>query len=174
MRTAGIYSSPDTDKYSGMKRPAVMRVVGIDPGIGGACVLLENRKPIEWARMPVMAVGVKSRINAAALAALLRDWRPELAVIELVGAMPGQGVSAMFSFGHAAGVVDGVVAALGIPVCHITPQAWKKRARLLGKDKDAARSAAIARWPTWRALDKKGEGQALADAALMALHGGRA
>ena len=50
-----------------------MRVVGIDPGIGGACVLLENAQPIEWARMPVMAVGVKSRINAAALAALLRD-----------------------------------------------------------------------------------------------------
>lgn len=150
------------------------RIVGIDPGIGGACVLLENGFPIEWARMPALTLGVKRRVNGAALASMLQEWQPELAVLELVGAMPGQGVSAMFSFGHAAGVAEGVIAALGIPVCHITPQAWKKRAGLLGKDKDAARAAAIARWPIWRALDKKGEGQALADAALMALHGEQA
>jgi crossover junction endodeoxyribonuclease RuvC len=53
----------------------------------------------------------------------------------------------------------------------VTPQAWKKHVGLLNKDKDAARSLAIDLWPSWGALDKKGEGQALADAALIARYG---
>ena len=88
--------------------------------------------------------------------------------------MPGQGVSSMFAFGRAAGAVDGVLGALGVPVTYLTPQAWKRAAGLIGKDKDAARGRAVQIWPAWRALDKKGEGQALADAALIAWAGGRA
>ena len=52
------------------------------------------------------------------------------------------------------------------PVTLVTPQTWKNRADLIGKDKDAARTRAIQIWPAWRALDLKGKGQALADAAL--------
>lgn len=85
--------------------------------------------------------------------------------------MPGQGVTSMFTFGHAAGVVEGVVVGQMIPVTKVTPQAWKKRAGLVGKDKDAARSRAIQLWPRWDSLGKKGEGQALADAALIARFG---
>ena len=62
----------------------------------------------------------------------------------------------------------GVLSALEIPVSGISPQEWKKRAGLIGKDKDASRSKALELWPHWRVLDKKGEGQAMADAALMA------
>lgn len=77
----------------------------------------------------------------------------------------------MFTFGHAAGAIAGVLAALRIPATYITPQRWKKAAGLIGKDKDAARSRAIQLWPRWAALGKKGEGQALADAALIARFG---
>jgi crossover junction endodeoxyribonuclease RuvC len=85
--------------------------------------------------------------------------------------MPAQGVASSFSFGHAAGVVMGVLGAFNVPVTLVTPQAWKKRAGLIGTDKDAARSQAIRLWPQWKELSLKGKGQALADAALIAKHG---
>ena len=72
-----------------------------------------------------------------------------------------QGVSSTFTFGHAAGAVEGLCAAMRIPVTLVTPQAWKKRAGLIGKDKDAARSRAVQLWPRWAALGKKGEGRRL-------------
>ena len=148
-----------------------MLMLGIDPGASGAIVIMDGASIIEWAAMPVMKVGSATRVNAPALAAMLRGYEKLEAYVEQVGAMPGQGVASMFSFGHSAGVVAGVLGALEITVTLVTPQAWKKRAGLIGQDKDAARSRAIQIWPHWRALDAKGKGQALADAALIAKFG---
>ena len=147
--------------------------IGIDPGCSGAIVVMDRRwNLIEWDLMPVIKVGKASRVNSAALADMLRDFDDGEAYVEQVGSMPGQGVSSMFSFGHAAGVVAGVLGAMQIPVTLVTPQAWKRSACLIGKDKDAARTRAIQLWPAWRDLDLKGKGQALADAALIARFGG--
>lgn len=149
-------------------------IIGIDPGVSGAIVVLQSAAhpvPIEWIRTPTVKQGKSSRVDAAAVARFLEDFDCGHAYIEHVGSMPGQGVASTFTFGHAAGVVEGVVAAQMIPVTKVTPQAWKKRAGLVGKDKDAARSRAIQLWPRWDALGKKGEGQALADAALIARFG---
>jgi crossover junction endodeoxyribonuclease RuvC len=153
-----------------------MLIIGIDPGCSGAIVLLpaNHGHPVEWDLMPVVKVGSNSRVNGSALAALLRCHTDAHAYVENVGAMPGQGVTSMFSFGHATGTVMGVLAALGIAHTLITPQSWKKRAGLIGKDKDAARSRAIQLWPLWRDLDAKGKGQAFADAALIAMYGSQA
>lgn len=149
-------------------------LIGIDPGISGAVVVLQSRAcpvPIEWMRMPSLKVGKSSRVDCAALARFLADYDAGEAYIEQVHAMPGQGSVSMFTFGHAAGAVEGMLAAMMIPVTLVTPQAWKKRAGLIGTDKDAARSRAIRAWPAWGALGTKGEGQALADAALIARFG---
>ena len=151
-----------------------MRRIGIDPGISGAIVVLEDDIPVEWALMPTMKIGSQNRVNAVALAALLRGYGNDskvFAYVEQVHAMPKQGVSSMFSFGHSCGVIAGVLGAFEIPVTYVTPQLWKTRAHLTNKDKDAARSLAIQMWPHWRELDKKGQGQALADAALIARYG---
>ncbi len=148
-----------------------MRTLGVDPGISGAIVLLEDGLPIEWLRMPTYMVGKNNRVNAAALANMLSHQYIDKAYVEQVGAMPGQGVTSMFTFGHAVGTVMGVLGALAIPVANVTPQSWKKRAGIINKDKDESRSKAIQLWPKWRALDKKGEGQAFADAALIAKFG---
>lgn len=151
-------------------------VIGIDPGCTGAIVILREARPIAWTLMPTLKVGSSSQVNGAALAAFLRPYagqEPEGAhvLIEKVGAMPGQGVTSMFTFGHAAGTASGVVAGLEIPHTFITPQSWKKKAGLMGQDKDAARTRAIQLWPWWRELDQKGKGQAFADAALIAYYG---
>ena len=147
-------------------------VIGIDPGIGGAIVVLQDGDPVEWTRMPTVQEGKAKRVDCAEVAKFLQYFDEGVAYIERVHAMPGQGVSSMFSFGHAVGSIMGVVATLGIPMTTVTPQAWKRSAGLIGADKDAARSRARQIWPMWDALGKKGEGQALADAALIARFGG--
>ena len=153
-------------------------VIGIDPGCSGAIVVLivyDSGHPtvLDALRMPTVKSGKSTRVDAAAVARFLREYDSGHAYIEKVGAMPGQGVTSMFTFGHAAGVVEGAGAACMIPITHVTPQAWKGRAGLLGADKDASRSRAIQLWPNWSGLAKKGEGQAFADAALIALYGSK-
>lgn len=143
-------------------------VIGIDPGNSGALVVLADGKPIEWLSMPTLAVGTNTRVNAAAIAAFLRPFSSAHAYLELVGCMPKQGGSSGFTFGHAAGVVQGVLQGLGIAFTLVTPQKWKRNAGLIGTDKDVARGRAIMLWPDWRDLDSKGKGGAFADAALIA------
>jgi len=148
-----------------------MRLIGVDPGLSGALVCLEDGVPVEWEMMPVMKVGHQKRVNGAAVYDFIASVRAEHVFIEQVHAMPKQGVSSMFNFGHAAGVVEGVVAAMSLPMTLVTPQYWKKQAGLIGTDKDAARSRAIQLWPQWKDIHKKIKGQAMADAALIARYG---
>ena len=146
-------------------------IIGIDPGCSGALVILLDGSPVEWMRMPTMKVGKSSVVNVPEVSSLLELGGIDHAYIEQVHAMPGQGVVSTATFMRAVGAIEACVQAYGIPMTHVTPQAWKRRAGLIGKDKDAARSRAIQLWPEWRALGKKGEGQALADAALIARFG---
>jgi crossover junction endodeoxyribonuclease RuvC len=146
-----------------------MRILGIDPGASGAIVLLEKMEPVEWLRMPTIKEGNATRVNANHLQTFVRESRPDHIFVERVHAMPGNGSVSMFNFGHSVGVVLGVIA--GLEHTTVTPQAWKKAAGLIGTDKDASRSRAIQLWPRWYDLNKKGAGQAFADAALIAAFG---
>ncbi|OJH26002.1 crossover junction endodeoxyribonuclease RuvC [Enterobacter kobei] len=147
-------------------------ILGIDPGCSGALVLVtEQGGYIDHLPMPTIKVGTKSRVNGAAVAAWVRQYGITHAYLEQVGAMPGQGTASMFTFGHAAGVAEGILQGLSIPYTLVTPQAWKKSAGLIGSDKDAARSRAIQLYPELRALDAKAKGQAIADALLIARFG---
>lgn len=160
-------------------------IIGVDPGQTGALVALrQDGSIIETLLMPTIKIGTKTGINGAAIAAWLKDVREGStaqwhAYLELVNAMPSgppgkkraMGVGSAFSFGKAAGLVEGVIMGAGIPLSHVTPPAWKKHAGLIGSDKDAARSRAILLYPTCRILDLKGKGQAIADALLIARFG---
>lgn len=147
-------------------------ILGIDPGCSGALVLVtEQGGYIDHLAMPTIKVGTKSRVNGAAVAAWVRQYGITHAYLEQVGAMPGQGTASMFTFGHAAGVAEGILQGLNIPYTLVTPQAWKKSAGLIGSDKGAARSRAIQLYPELRALDAKAKGQAIADALLIARFG---
>ena len=72
----------------------------------------------------------------------------------------------MFSFGHSAGVIESVLAALGIGYELVTPQIWKRHYKLVGKPKDAARALAQRYYPM-APLGRKKDG-GLADALLLA------
>lgn len=150
--------------------------IGVDPGNSGAWVVIVDGVPISCGVMPLRRIGKSNRIDCAALARDISSAIEMLmgmeysATIERVHSMRAQGVSSTFTFGHAAGAVEGVLAGLGIVYGLVTPQAWKRRAGLIGLDKDASRLMAIKRWPNWGDLELKGRGQALADAAFIAMH----
>lgn len=149
-------------------------ILGVDPGCSGALVAMRpTGELVAHTMMPTGKIGKSTRLNPQALAGWVRSLGDSVqhAYIERVGSMPGQGLSSTFSFGHAAGMVEGVLAALSIPVTLITPQAWKKSCGLIGQDKDASRTRAAQLYPWERALDQKAKGQALADAILIARHG---
>ncbi len=147
--------------------------IGIDPGLSGAIALLRNGEYAEVWDMPTMGRGSgnKQQINAAEVGKLLRNCPPCTAYVELVGAMPGQGVSSMFNFGKAAGAVLGALGALQFPVVEVTPQRWKRAFDLIGKEKDLARTAAQQLMPAAPLSLKKHCGRA--DALLLALYGHR-
>ena len=127
------------------------RLVAVDIGRTGALALFAGCELVEIADMPTLDDGPAGRptINAPLLAALLRRWVPNEAVVEHVAARPGEAPSGAFAFGRSRGVIEGVLGALTIPVQFVTPAWWKRRVGIpAGRDhKDTARSVAIARWP---------------------------
>lgn len=152
-----------------------MRVVGIDPGKSGAiAVVCHNSEDAAVWDMPTVKVGkTKEAIVAARLKRIIADAHPDLVVIERVHSMPKQGVASMFSFGYSCGLVEGVVAALGLPYIFVTPQAWKKvlLASLPKDGKDSSRLVATQLWPhlTEVLAPKTKDGRA--DALLIAEYG---
>ncbi len=91
--------------------------------------------------------------------------------IERVSAMPGQGVTSMFGFGRSMGVVEGIAAAMGLRVIYPTPQAWKRRAGLTGKPKDASRTVASLMFPEIASRLSRKKDVGVADALLIAAYG---
>lgn len=142
-----------------------MLVIGIDPGLTGALAAIDHHGLEKVQDMPVMqralAAGkVKNQVNAAAVAQLLKEWTREydrnavLVVLEhqapfrIAGDKP-QGSSSTFSLGHTAGILEGVVVALGFSHRTVTPVTWKKALGLPGgaKNKGVVRARAQRLYP---------------------------
>lgn len=160
-----------------VNKGGIMRI-GIDPGVSGAIAFL-NGTEVEVVDMPVMLSSKnKSQVNAAELAKILKGWVYPTTLgdfynlsvyVERVGAMPGQGVVSMFNFGVSYGIILGVLGALQLPVILISPVKWKRRAGLIGKPKDYARTLAQQLYPGIELGRKKDIGRA--DALLIARFG---
>ena len=149
-------------------------VLGIDPGANGALVVVENGQILSLGDMPTTTVKRGSRevreVNAPLLGQMLKHIDVQAAYLELVGAMPGQGVSSMFAFGRAVGVVEGVLGARGIPVTKVPPQVWQRAMRVRG-GKDGARERAMQLYPTYAESFARKKDDGRADAALIASYG---
>lgn len=149
-------------------------LIGIDPGASGAVAILEkNGKLVHVFDMPsveVMSGGkAKKRVSPEMLAAELKLYADQgaTAVVEQVGAMPGQGVSSMFAFGESFGLAKGVLAGLGIPTSTVTPGKWKK-AMGVNAGKDGSRAKAAQLWPSQAGEFKRVKDDGRAEAALIA------
>lgn len=146
--------------------------IGIDVGLTGAVSFLaQDGTLLNVVDMPTMPVsgGKKYQINGAALAQLIREHLTNgdtRVIIERVNVYPKQGISSNGRLMHSLGMVEGVVAALGLPYELVTPQSWKKHFGLRGSEKDASRSLAQRYYPSASLARKKDHGRA--EALLLA------
>ena len=128
--------------------------LGVDPGQTGAIAALADGEFAGFIDMPTEARKAGGfQIVPKKLSDGIRELLAEhpgayvYGVIELVAARPGQGGTGMFRFGQSDGIARGVLGALGIALIEVQPQTWKRYLQLTGKEKDAARIAAIQRYP---------------------------
>ncbi len=152
-----------------------MIVLGVDPGINGALAFFDvPAGHLEVVDMPTIAAGTNSKrvVDEAALASCIggRLARIGHAFVERVGAMPGQGVTSMFSFGRSFGVVLGALAAFQVPITLVQPQRWKS-ALSVPAAKDGARARASQLLPAYSRLWPLVKHDGRAEAALIAHYG---
>jgi hypothetical protein len=146
--------------------------VGIDPGLDGALAIIFPDMQVVCDTPTVNVVGkngTKREYLTAEMAKILSSFREAevRAVVELVHAMPGQGVRSMFSMGYGVGLWEGLLAGSGIPYERVTPQRWKKALMDgMGKEKDASRFKAQQLFPKAELHLKKHHGRA--EALLLA------
>jgi crossover junction endodeoxyribonuclease RuvC len=120
--------------------------VGVDPGLSGAWAAIDAHGNFLGCG-DMIAQG--KIIDTSAVWSAIKcatDGRDREFAIELVHAMPGQGVTSMFTFGAAFMAAVAIAQRSGDPTHMIAPRAWKKS---LGLTADKAESLAMARksWP---------------------------
>jgi len=130
-----------------------MITIGIDPGLTGAIGVLKDGKFITVYDMPIVAKGsgsVKNEVDPAGLITILRSAvsadEAGVVVLERVNAMPGQGVSSVFSLGDSFGCARSSIAACRFETVYIAPAKWKKYFNLTS-DKEMSRALAIRMFP---------------------------
>lgn len=110
-----------------------MIYIGIDPGKDGAVAILSPGAICltitDTPTIPGLRKG--NSYDEQAMAGLLRPFSGCMhgtvhVLLELTHAMPGQGVTSMFSMGEGLGLWKGILAAFQIPHTLVTPQRWKK------------------------------------------------
>lgn len=152
-------------------------VLGVDVGnSGGLALVTPAGELVAVEPMPTLNDGPKGRptINAALLADLVRRWTPASAFVELIGPRPGEAAGGAFSFGRARGLVEGTLAAQGIPARMVAPAVWKRCVGIpAGREgaKDLARAEAVRRWPSMAERFAAKGSDGLAEAGLIAIGG---
>lgn len=159
-----------------------MIYIGIDPGMKGAVGVVQPTAAgtmISAIDTPIIAGGKKTKdaYDIPAMVNALAGLRPlgELCVyIELVGAMPGQGVTSMFNFGKGYGIWLGILVALKMPYTLVRPASWKKVMMSdMDKEKRSSRLRASQLFPNHTSLFARVKDDGRAEAVLLAEYGRR-
>ena len=147
-----------------------MIVMSIDPGLSGAIAVFEGGALLCVIDTPTHELTrnakTKRQISAVGLAAIFREYKPAHVIVEKVSAMPGQGVTSMFSFGRSFGLIEGIVAAFEIPATYVMPSVWTKGIGR-GAGKDASRARACELYPSYQKQFARVKDDGRADAVLI-------
>lgn len=149
------------------------RILGVDPGMDGACALVDEIDVIEVFDMPRVSANRTSdlskerdEVSAPILIDQLVDLKErlgiDLAVLEWVAASPQMGATSAFRFGETFGITRAALAAARIPTHLVRPSEWKSQLKLPGKAKnkqaeDIVRARAMSLYPNssrWLARKK--------------------
>ena len=127
------------------------RVIGIDPGLSGACALLEmtdsNTALVDVIDIPITGSGAKQSVDVIQLQEWLQRHGPRHAFLERAQAMPRQGASSGFKYGRVVGAIEATLMLCAVPLLIIEPSRWKHHFHLHGADKEGARQLTIRVFP---------------------------
>lgn len=158
-------------------------VIGIDPGVTGACVAITPGRDVRVEDIPAANVTKRKSVDAVALHARICElvsWLERehgvsrcVVYLEQTWAMPKGGTTVAYSQGDTNGVIRGVVAAMGLSLHMVLASKWKKRylpptGKLPDRGKDAARQKAMSLFPQAQASLLRKKDHNRADALLLA------
>lgn len=162
-------------------------LIGIDPGLTGAIVMLDAQSGAVHGiyDMPVMARSdrnTKGIVDPVALSQIFAQYAEATVYLEQVQAMPrtdkqtGQrvdmGTASSFNFGEGVGIIFGVASVFyGRQIKKVVPTVWKRHWDLLKTEKDAARLRAIEVFPAVQESLARKKDSGRADALLIAGYG---
>lgn len=165
-----------------------MRFAGIDIGATGAMALYEvgrgdllsaaGRRVADISDLPIEEDG---RLDVEHLKRWMLAHHPDQVWIEEVrirmvrdkktGKPMPWGATAMTGFMRLTGMIEGVVRCMGYDLRRVEPGVWKRRADLLGQDKEAARLLAIELMPGAKRWLTRKKDHNRAEALLLARYG---
>jgi crossover junction endodeoxyribonuclease RuvC len=149
-----------------------MIILAFDPGKIASYAKFDTRSPhlIDIGEIDLIGAGRLVRPCGIQISSLLHDV--DCGLVEEVGAMRGQGVSSVFTFGLCAGAIMNAISASSAQLETVTPPVWKRSTRITAKTDDGvknqARAYATQLFPQHKKIlsVKKNHGQA--EAILMA------
>ena len=146
-----------------------MIFVGVDPGKSGGFAVIgktENGTTVDVKPWDDKAFAIR-------MSMLTLSGDSIVVAVEKVTSRTGQGVRSMFTFGKAAGYIEGVLTALDIPYQLVPPVKWKKEFSLIGQDKQASIDACKRLFPRLelkRTEKCTTDSDGMAESALLALY----
>lgn len=155
-----------------------MIYVGIDNGLSGGIVAVQDQQIIGQTTMPTRGKTKGNEVDAHEVARFLSQWEPQhiTVILETPGKF-AKGVQAISSMWDSYGATRAVLECGGYRHHRIPPQRWQK-AMLPNCKKGDTKPAALARvrqlWPAmdWRATERSTKPhEGLIDAALIAEYG---
>lgn len=147
-----------------MQMVAARSFVGVDPGVQGAIAVIGADGSLELHSMPVAGREFLVQDIRALFAAIPNPT----VTIELASFLPQGTTATGYKQGRGSGLIEGILAGLGIPYQFVRPSAWKAAMGIpKGGGKDAARPVAQQLFPAHAEFLGKRRAD-YADAALLA------
>ena len=112
-----------------------MKILGIDPGVGGGAVVISGETPVS-------IITYTSEQDFITFVESVAD-SVDAAFIEKVNAFPGQGVASTWKFAQNYGFERGVVRSLKLPLHEVLPQKWQNGLGLQQVKEKSKRKAAL-------------------------------
>lgn len=148
-----------------------MKVLGIDPGIGGGLALIDTDAwTLSVVDMP-QEIGKASRkaVSPTLTAQTIAAAGADFSFVEDVWSSPQAGVASSFAFGRGLGIVLGAVAAT-TSLTLVKPAVWKS-ALQVPRDKNQARARAQQLFPSAAKAFARVKDDGRAESALIAFYG---
>jgi crossover junction endodeoxyribonuclease RuvC len=104
-----------------------MFILGIDPGLNGAmCLINQYGDILDTQIFSKFDDEFDREAFKEGLRRMKMEHSVDVAFLEKVHAMPGQGVVSMFNFGKTYGVIIGILTSFNVPITFVRPQEWMK------------------------------------------------